>query len=68
MAEEEEKKRQHVKEMVSSIGESIDRAYPQPPVKIVKSNRLVFFVGYATGLITGIALSVFIFRMWELFL
>jgi len=37
-------------------------------VVIIRRNRLVFIIGYATGLATGLALSYFIIKMLEILL
>lgn len=45
---------------LKSHHDKISKKYPQPPVKPVYYNRVVFGIGLATGLVIGLSLGMFL--------
>lgn len=62
---EEQKRRNLLGDMGQIVDDTLKTFQPQP--RIIKSNKIVFAIGYITGGLTVGIMITFLFKIWELF-
>jgi hypothetical protein len=56
------KRRQKIQQQLGSVAASLGAAHPQPAVRPVRNNRIVFLLGFITGSVITLWLTLFLIR------
>lgn len=68
MGERTDKFRQSVGEKAGAAAQKVGESHPQPPVKPVYNNRVVFAAGFITGAVITLWVTLFLLKFMPLVL